>query len=215
MSQSGVLNRSYTREFGENTKPAIYYLGPKSKYFLKDKRSVDITLLNRIYKEKRRSPAFRDRCMFIFYVYLSLVRSAGENNSRLYFYTKTELEPYSYLPDPVPDAYIVVEQGKDTARYFLEVVNDQSPRFILRNRVESLIEYYDMGQWQENTNHPFPRILMVCPNHVIKGFLSKFISRTLEMDGSDISFYLTTKDQAEATSMKVDIWQKVEIGQDF
>ena len=170
---------------------------------------MDVSLLNRIYKEKRRSQAFRERCMFIFNIYLSLERLAKENKSTLYFHAKVELEAHEYLPDPLPDAYIAVKQYKNITRYFLEIISDQIPRFVLRNRIQSLFEYYDFGQWQEHTNHPFPAVLMVCPHYVIKGFLSKFIGQTLETEGSDISFYLTTKDQVEASGMKPDIWQKV------
>ena len=166
-------------------------------------------MLSRIYKEKSRSQTFRERCLFVADIYLGLRRQAEENKSKLNFFTKTELEEHEYVPDPLPDAYIATEEKKETKRYFLEIISDQLPRFVLRNRIEYLFEYYDSQVWQEKTNHPFPTILMICPNYVIRGFLSKFITQTLENEGSEISFYLTTKDQIEALGMKPTIWEKV------
>lgn len=210
LTTKGLVCRTYSRSFGENTKPAVYFLAPTSVHFLKKQKDVNTSLLKRIYKEKTRSVAFRERCIFIASIYLNLEASSKENSSTFHFFTKTELEAITYLPNPLPDAYIALEEKDKIRRYFLEIISDQVPRFAIRNNINNLFEYYDENTWQEATNHPFPSVLMICPNHVLKAFFSKFITEILESEGSDINFFLTTKNQIEATGMNPKIWEKVE-----
>ena len=212
LTKKEILDRTYSRKFGENTKPATYFLATKSRYLLMDKKDVVPTLLTRVYKEKGRSAAFRGHCQFIADIYLLLKPASKEEKSTLHFSTKTQLEEYRIFPDPLPDAYFVLKKrGKKRRRYFLEVISEQIPRFVLRRRIEYLFEYFDSRQWQENTGEPFPMILIVCPSLLTKKFLSRFIGKTLENEGSDISFYLTTSDQIKTHGMRRDIWEEVEI----
>ncbi len=211
LTKKEILDRTYSRKFGENTKPATYFLATKSRYLLMDRKGVVPALLERVYKEKQRSAAFREHCQFIADIYLLLKPASKEEKSTLHFSTKTQLEEYRIFPDPLPDAYFVLKKrGKKRRRYFLEVISEQIPRFVLRGRIEYLVEYFDSQEWQKNTSEPFPMILMVCPNPVTKKFLSRFIRKTLESEGSDISFYLTTSDQIKTRGMQLDIWEEVE-----
>ena len=176
-----------------------------------DKKGVVPALLGRVYKEKGRSAAFREHCQFITDLYLLFKSVAKEEKSTLHFSTKTQLEEYRIFPDPLPDAYLVLKKrGRKRRRYFLEVISEQIPRFVLRGRIEYLVEYFDSQEWQKNTGEPFPMILVVCPNPVTQKFLSRFIRKTLESEGSDISFYLTTSDQIKTRGIQLDIWQEVE-----
>lgn len=73
-----------------------------------------------------------------------------------------------------------------------------TPRFLLRKRIEQFIDYFDSKAWQDNTGHPFPAILLLCPNEQMKEFLHKHIAQKLEEEiQADIDFYLSTTDKIE------------------
>ena len=210
LTQKGILNRTYSKKFGENTKPAVYFLDKKSRDILKKETGVNTSLLKRIYREKTRSQYFREHSMFLADICLNLKSQAKEGKIEFNFFTKIDLEDHKYLPRPLPDAYIATTEGKETKRYFVEIISGQLPRFVSRKHIEYLFKYHSSGKWEQYTNHPFPTILMVCPNYASKGFLSKFITKTRDSDGAGVSFYLTTEDQIKTRGMKNDIWQKAE-----
>ncbi len=209
LTKKRIIARTYSRKFGENTKPAVYFLDIKSRDLLKENPEVIPKLLKKIYQEKTRSQYFRENSMFIADICLNL-KSQTQEGTEFHFFTKTQLEGHQYLYKPLPDAYIAVKDKENSARYFLEVVSKQTPRFILRKRIENLFKYYVSGKWAQNSPHPFPKILIVCPDYVTKAFLSKFIAQTRDSKTRNFLFYLATEDVIKAAGIKPDIWQKVE-----
>ncbi len=191
LTDKNIIGRQYSTKLKENTKPAIYYLIAKSRQIITGESGVDEKLLKkRIYREKTRSLRFIDHCLTLADFYLKLLNASDKE--RLYFFTKTDLSTHYYLPYNRPDAYIAKEKGKTIKRYFLDIVDEGTPRFILRKRIEQFIEYYDSNRWQEETGHPFPSILLLCPNEEMKAYLQKYISQKLEEEiQADIDFYLT------------------------
>ncbi len=134
-----------------------------------------------------------------------------KNNSKLYFFTKTDLSNHYYLPYKRPDAYIAIESKDQTKRYFLEIIDEGTPRFMLRSKIAQYVEYFDEGTWQEKTGHPDPKLLFVCPNETIKTFLHKHIAQVLEEEAEDeIDFFLTTKEIVKDSELQGDVWEKVE-----
>lgn len=208
---NGCVGRIYSRTIDDGNKPAIYYLNLKSRNILKNRERINAKLLNRVYREKLRSKVFIEHCLFIADIYLHLVASTDTQKVKLQFFTQTDLYGVDYLLNPLPTAYIVIINSKLTHRYFLEVIEEGVPRFVLRSRIRQYIEYHEEGTWETNTNHPFPRVLTVCPNIQTLTYLKRLILRSLEEEGeTDISFYLTTKLKIIINGVKKEIWQKVE-----
>lgn len=192
LTNKKIIGRHYSAKLKENTKPAIYFLIAKSRQIISSESVVDEKLIKkRIYRENSRSQRFINHCLTLADFYLKLLNDASVIN--LHFYTKTDLSTYYYLPYNRPDAYIARGSKGNIKRYFLDIVDEGTPRFILRKRIEQLIEYYDSKRWQEKTGHQFPSILLLCPNEDIKIFLQKYISQKLEEEiQADINFFLTT-----------------------
>jgi hypothetical protein len=210
LTEKKAVGRTYSRKFGENTKPAVYFLDKNSRDILKEQEKVNPLMLKRIYSEKTRSQYFREHSMFLADIYLNLRSQMKVGTDDFHFLTKGDLEDYDYLPKPRPDAYIVIKREKETKRYFLEIVSEQVPRFALRKRIEYLFKYYSSGVWEKNTKYPFPSILIVCPSYITRAFLSKFISQTRGYEEDELSFFLTTEDQIRTRGVKNDIWQKAD-----
>ena len=211
LTEKNIIGRHYSTKLKENTKPAIYYLATKSRQILLQEPSTDETLLKRVYRDKTRSKRLINRCLLVANIYFYLDKQTQETKDKLHFFTKTDLVSHYYLPYRRPDAYIAIESKKQTKRYFLETIDEGTPRFLLRSKIAQYIEYFENGTWQKRTGHPDPSILMVCPDESIKTFLRKHIAQILEEEAeTEIDFYLTTKESIEDTQMQGNIWEKVE-----
>lgn len=187
-----IIGRNYSNRLGDNIKPAIYYLKTKSKNYLKDQTEKDTKLMKRIYGEKNRSQKFINHCLLSADFYLDLKKSSL--SEEIFFYTKIDLLNHDYLPLNHPDAYVATKKSKKNKRYFLEIIDEDTPRFIIRAKIKQYLEYYNAQTWQDNTNHPFPKILILCPNDLIKKYLHSYIPRIMvEENQEEVDFYLSTK----------------------
>jgi len=131
------------------------------------------------------------------------------NKSKLHFYTKTDLVSHYYLPYKRPDAYIAIESKQQTKRYFLEIIDEGTPRFMIRSKIDQYLEYFQANTWQDRTDHLNPTMLFVCPDELTKIFLNKYILQMQEEEPEvDLEFFLTIKDQI--SNNQADLWEKVE-----
>ncbi len=206
------ITRIYSHQFGDNTKPAVYYLAVGGRQILKHDEQCNEQGLKRVYREDLRSPQFREHCLFTADLYFALQELVQTNNGTLHFYTQTDLLEFEHLLHPLPDVYVALEeQNKETNRYFFEVIEEGIPRFALRTRIRQYIEYAQSQQWETETTHPFPAIMLICPNETIQKFLSSFIAKRYEEKNiHSPSFFLTTKEQVTQQGMLPEIWQKAE-----
>ena len=196
------------------TIPAQYSLGPMSRKYLLQKSeekesTIQPKLLIRIWREYTLSEQFHIHCLFIADIYLSLTTRVAKTHATLYFYTKTDLYGHGYLINPHPDAYIAIkEQNGTMKRYFLDIFDPLPPRMILRRRVKQYVDYYDDNTFQETTKHPFPQIILICPDERSKRYLNRYIQKTLEY--SDVEFYLSTWEAVKTKGFCQEILEKVE-----
>lgn len=207
--EKNYIKRNYDRKsFGENTKPAIYYLGPKARLILKDEKNLDLEQLEYIYSEHRRQQKFIEHCLFIADVYLYLLSQKDESED-LKFFTRGELLGYDYFPQPLPDAFIAVKGTDATRRYFLDLFDEYTPAFALRQRVRKYLEYAEGSEWDENTDFALlPSILFICPNDSINKHINLYTKALLAKTFEDkISMFLTTKSKIKSSGNN--LWQKV------
>jgi hypothetical protein len=71
------------------------------------------------------------------------------------------------------------------------------------------VDYFDENTWQETTGHPFPTILLICPDDRSKRYLYRYIQKTLEY-ATDLEFYLSTWEAIKAKGMCREALEKVE-----
>ena len=187
-----IVGKIYSKKVGDNIKPAIYYLKARSKSYLTDQLKKDSKLIRRLSSEKNRSQKFINHCLLSAELYLNLKEI--HLSDEVFFYTKIDLLNYSYLPVKHPDAYIAIKSDQDIKRYFFEIIDEDTPRFAIRAKIKQYLEYFDNQIWQETTKHPFPKILILCPNEVIKKYLHSHISKAMEEENKEEpEFYLSTE----------------------
>lgn len=204
------LARIYERKiFGENTKPAVYYLASNGRLILKDNKDCDIQELDKVYKEKKRSKKFIDHSLSLADIYLFFL-AQKDPNEELHFFTRSTLGKFDHFPDPRPDAYIAVKDTEKTKRYFMDCFDDYTPSFIMRKRVKYYLAYTESGSWEAKTESPLPPIFLIFPNEKAKSHIYWYCKSLLDKSFNDKAlFYLATKSKILSTPRSGDIWQKV------
>lgn len=204
-----ILARHYSNRLKENTKPAIYYLATKSRSILLDQPSVNNKTLVRAYKDKNCSQRLINHSLFIASFYLQLIDQSIKEKNTLHFFTKTDLADHYYLPYNRPDAYISLEENDLTKRYFLELIDEGTPRFMLRKKISTYFEYFNQNTWKIRTDHENPSLLFICPNQAIKEFLHRYIALMLEEETSDLQFFTSLMLQIQEEGLTSNTWLKV------
>ena len=207
LTSQNYINKHYTRSLGQANQPAVYFLASGSIKALQDSQHLTAQSIKRIYREKTRSQQFITHAVFIAEYYLFLLKESQKTKHTLHFFTKTDLQAHPYIIHPLPDAYFArVDEKKETKRYFVEVIDEGTPRFAIRKRIEQYNDYIEDGKFEEVTKHPFPTILFICPNIGLLIYLKRHFARIYEeisLDQADI--YLATQEGCFSSS-----WEKVE-----
>ncbi|MDO8513392.1 MAG: replication-relaxation family protein [bacterium] len=208
-----LTNQNYTKQYYDKTiasSPSVYSLDSKGRKYLKSLKEGNIkqALLDRVWREAKYSSKFREHCLSLADIYISLLAITEKNKSTLHFYTKTDLHGTEHFISPAPDAHFAIEEKKgQIIRYFLEILDDIPPA-AHRRRVAQYFKYYASGDWQDNTDKPFPEIIFICPNTRTKGHLFYYIRKKLSGE-PEMSFYLTTKELVDSKGLNGETLQKV------
>lgn len=209
MTESGLIRKYYNPK--KVTEPTIYSLALKGRKYLKNNgnNSINIKVLDRVWREPKLSIEFREHCMFIADSYLSLKKQCDSNNATLHFYTKTQLKEMENLIVPHPDAYIAIEEsGGHINRYFLDIFDAMPPRMLLRKRAKQYLEYFEEETWQDHTDKPFPKIIFITPDQKSYNYLTKFIKSCIE-NADEPNFYIGMKKEVSETGLSTKTLNKV------
>lgn len=207
LTSQHYINKHYTRSLGLANLPAVYFLASGSIKALQDSLHLTTQSIKRIYREKTRSQQFIAHASFIAEYYLFLQRESQKTKHTLHFFTKTDLQAHPYIIHPLPDAYFArVDEKQETKRYFVEIIDEGTPRFALRKRIEQYNDYIEDGKFEEVTKHPFPTILFICPTLGVHLYLKKYLIKMYEESSLDqVSIFLTTRGSAFCGG-----WEKIE-----
>lgn len=206
LTSKEYINRIFEpRNFEQNTKPAIYYLGKNGRTYLKQK-SFNNDELKKVYKENQRSQKFIDHCLALASIclYFSQNSTTGEV---VHFSTKGMLSSFEHFPDPLPDLYIARKTDASTRRYFLDFFDSFIPSFVIRKRVKDYITYFESGVWQDVTNSPLPHVMLIVPSKRTQKHITMYSQKLLEKTYLDISFYISSYEEFE-NSKKFE-WHKI------
>lgn len=215
-----LVVKKYLKAYSSKTLPrvpTIYSLGTMGrKYFLEHPEITDIniSLLDRVWKEPTNSLKFRKHCMFLAEIYISLVslvKKIDSGKGKLTFFSNTDLKGVEHLIYPEPDAYFFIEDSNSfTSRYFIEIIDEYERIDLVKRRVESYFRYYKKGYWQNNMKIEFPEIIIVCPHNTYKEKLNNLVKKILNTKGKNILFYLSTWEEIKKEGMNEQVLHKVE-----
>ena len=187
------------------TKTHYYYLTKESKETLWNLKGVNRRLLRRVYRDEKGKEVFVKHSLFISQIFFYFEKLT-KDKIELSFYTETDLSKFKYLLRPLPDGYISMKGAKgEIKRYFLEVIDQSTPKYAKENLIKRYSDYSEDGSWEEATKFPFPDLFIICPNEYSLNNLNTYISE--DFDG-DFSIFLTIKDKIK-TGAGLEIWHEV------
>ena len=208
LQKQNLIQTKYSQENKKNGERAVYFLTVESREILKSIKGVIVKELDKIKREQDRTEEFVEHSLFICDIYIRFCEITQD--AKLYFFTKADLPTLSYFFKPYPDEYIAIEEnGIVVKRYFLDIFDEKVKRSKIRKRIERYVEYFVTNEWEQETNHPFPSILLIAPDKDMKDYCYRIIKAILEEEGGDISFFVATKKAVKTYGVKKDVWQKV------
>lgn len=210
LTEKKYILRFYNKEFAG--KPAIYCLASLSVPLLKikdkDKQEIDNKIYERIYEEKKRTEGFRNRWVLIGQIYLLLTALTKNVNYPFTFHTQSDLEGMEDLITPIPHAYFTIKESKrKVKRYFLDVFDFYRKWGEYKKRLREYTDYYTSNLWQENTKHPFPEVILICPENRVQKYVTYWARRYSE--DKEIQFYTSTWQEVQSKGLCSEALHKV------
>lgn len=204
-----LTEKKYISKYYENImakKPSVYCLDTAGISYLRS-IGTDAYFLKRVYKDKTKSHQFREHCLFVATVYISLLTKTKESEAQFRFDTNSDLSGTHYLILPYPDAYFHVKESKGKLnQYFLEVFDNSAYPF---KRLYQYLTYYKKNYWQYTTKTEFPEIIFICPDDYTKKRIYRYMQGKLTKDSP--VFYLSTREQILKYGMSPIVLKKVTI----
>lgn len=210
LTEKKYIKRYYSQTFASS--PAVYSLGSKGRKYLREhsqEYKIKISLLDRIWYEHNNSNQFRNRCMLLATIYLSLLSLTQKTGATLRLYTEVDLYGMKNLPRKIPEAFFSITEKTGTSkRFFLVMFNPYQIEKDLVRRVSMYFSYYRRGIWQNNNPHPFPEIILLGGENKSKNFLNMIIKRKLVKEPK-LSFSLSTWQDIQKYGINKKVLQKV------
>lgn len=214
--EKDYLKRIYSRGFSENTKPAIYYIGPNGIRFIKTLGVTGSEVRNR-YKESMRSDAFIQQQLLLAEISLSFTAKKTREAFLYCVFTETQIlldDPASvfhFLGELRPNLALVSEKKKETRTYLVEVFPPTLPKYSIRKRIREYIVFSESGEWENNSDASFPIILFVCPDKPTLIYAKRYVKKLKEDEQvpDELQLWFATEEWVKAQGVMSEIWEEV------
>lgn len=223
LTKKEYIGRIYSNKFGENTKPAIYYLKLNGIGFIKTEFNLHSEDLMKFYRNPDRSEDFIDRCILIGDIALTLsdqeIKTEGTKNEVSYrVTTATGLSKpksrFPFLSELKIDLLVKKQEegNKTEITYFIFIILAPAlPQYSARKKIKDIIALYDGYEWDETVEESFPNIMIICPSLPVLIYAKRLTKRLLEEEDNpdDLTFQFTTFAQAKKHGVTEKIWEAV------
>lgn len=229
LREKHYVERIYSSDFAEKTKPAVYYLGLNGIRYLKTLDAYSLEELRKRYRESSRSQTYIDRCALVADCCITLTKQRTDTTTYYYETEADYLEDsyYHFLSESElirPHLCFSKNEYDYTSHedvtidsYLLEIFDATLPRYRMKKRLTNYMKYFDEedSEWEEETdNDKLPIILLVCPRTTdliyAKRRMRGLLAEEWEHDDEDrphIRF--TTIDKLKERGVSGEIWEPV------
>jgi len=234
LRQKQYIDWIYSTDYGERTKPAIYYLSLNGIRHMND-GFHPIEEVRKRYRDSSRSQTYIDRCLLIADCALTLEQTEIKDEAKdvltnYFFETEADYMSDTYFGFLVGNELIhpnlcyqkLVHEGHDEAypakSYFLEIFDPTLPRYRVKKRLANYVQYLDEEgeEWKnEIDTEKLPIIQFVCPRTTdliyAKRHTRGLIADIWEYDDEgreDIHIQFTTVDKLKEHGVLGDIWEE-------
>lgn len=213
-----LIGKRYDKSYKLAGRQAEYYLTPKGARHLEaiKPETVHPKALKALYKNKTISQDFLKHCVIVTDVALQLQALYGVNGKKCTIHTANSLHKHEYLPDWLPDFFLVFSTSSSTKRAFIDVWDGSRPFFVSVRKLRNYIAYLEEGDWPYD-QAAAPAILAVCADTYSQKKLNRQIKKALqEADDADSTHCATTtlEQLSEAEKPTERIWLRVCWGDD-
>lgn len=223
LNQKEYVNRIYSNKFGENTKPAIYYLALNGIRFLKAQDEYPIEVIRKFYRLKDRSNNFIDQCLVIADIVLNLKARANQSQQEetVFNYlvaTSVDLaDPdyrFHFLTEWKVDLVIKRLKKKKTSKrttsnfFLFTILSPTLPKYSIRKRIRNFIELYNGYEW-DDVEKTFPTIMVICPT-LATLIYTKRLTRKLwkdEDEPKNLHIQFATIEKIKEHGATGDVWE--------
>ena len=225
LNQKEYINRIYSTNFGENTKPAIYYLGLNGIRFLKAQDDCSLEVIQKRYRDKDRSVSFIDQCILVGDMVLQLkeavLKSKEEGKYELSYQVSTATNianpeyRFNFLTEIKVDLAIKKKSKKNSSKsvntsYFLfMIISPTLPQYSIRKRIKDLIAFYFNSEWETTIDDNFPEIMIICPTLATMIYAKRLTRKLLEDEDNpeDLHIRFATVEKVKKESVTGKIWE--------
>lgn len=218
LTEKEYLNRIYSNKFGENTKPAIYYIGINGIRFLKTSNDCLIERVRKLYRDKDRSSQFMVKSMLLADIYLHL-RDKSDDETIFTIVTESDLIspdcPYNFILDEINPDLVFQKETKNKNKslkkyYLLETIDETLPRHSIRKRIKNYFDFYYSTSWESNTQESFPTLLFICPTLAMLIYAKRFTKKLLsDYEDIDLNIQFAIQQEAKEVGITSEIWEEV------
>ncbi len=213
--QKGYLQRIYDPyTFGKNTLPAVYYTGLNGIRWLRTQNDTDPGVLRKLYRDKNSSENFKNQCMLLADLYLTL-RGQSINGVEYGFSTQSDFahtsSPFHFLKELDPSICFMKQTKDKKIYYLLEVPEPTLPRYSLRKRLRTYVDFFFSNEWENNIKDPFPVILFICPTKSDLIYSKRYTKTLLEenQQPEDLHIRFATVEEVKKYGVTREIWEEV------
>ena len=215
LTANDYIGRIYSTNFGENTKPALYYLKLKGIQQLRAEHHITGTYVRTLYRDAERSEKFKNHCSLVADIYLEVSEQKHHGHIEefpLYeALTAPELisSPLSTLNSLHPDLVLIKKKEEETTYHVVSILDDHIPPNQLRSKLKSFAQFYFSGDWEEQTEADFPILLVVCPTTPFLITAKRMARKILEQsqDPEDLVFRFALQDDVLKEGLTSKIWE--------
>ena len=201
LTEKEYINRIYSTAFPDNTKPAVYYIGPNGIKFLRVNTDCPKEQINKLWREKDRQQTFISDCQFLADIYIDL-RNKSTDEIKYSVKTKTTFldkdSLYNFLAETSVNLVIEKTKGSMKKYYLLEILDDNLPGYSVKKRVQNYIDMYYSNSWEENTSEDFPTIILVSETLPMMMTVKRLTKKLLnEYEGIEIKILFGFKSEMQ------------------
>lgn len=210
------IERDFKPIYGILTKPAVYFLSPKGRGYVRDSHwDVSRKYLGRLREDFKRSKAFRTKCQLVADLFLAHYPSKVSqllqdfkdhlNNgviledNKVQFFTPAFyeiLEEFIPLIKLKPDAYQYQKDEDGIVHCAFYVLDAYVPRLMLQYFLKNIFTTLNDEYWEEDNIHSL-QIYVLCPNNMVIIYLRRLLKSFLDKyyGGKPLIFHFATRNQ--------------------
>jgi predicted transcriptional regulator len=170
-----LVDKVYEKDFRYAKKPAYYYLNKQGVTTVRKLMDVSGSVVNPLYRNSNATEEFIYHCLTTAACYIAIGRTFPDATD---IFTKSEINRYKQFPKNRPDLYIRTESGQEA----IIIIVDDKPSFIIRKRLDEIIEHSEDEGWPSGD---YPRICFILKDDRAKNSLIYATNKKLDGMGFD------------------------------